>query len=563
MRCSAPAPIGSLAATLTVLAAGAMTGCETYEVTGPGMHVWQVDSMVKVFEDTRPPRRPETLVLEAARNEVISAQFALRAGEPLKGLEWEVGPLFADDGSTIPPPRARRVGFVPVRRNSDRSALRRAPARFPDPLLEDSRRDVPAFTTQPVWMTLRIPKGAKAGVYTGRAVFHTERQAVILPLSVEVYPAVLPEERTLWVTNWMSLDRKNMERFIDFPWVLTDPRYWQRLSACARNMAAHRQSVILTHLFYLIRFKAGRKGELAFDFTLFDRWVQAFIDAGVIGRIEGGHLCAGPYGTTDHKSAIWVVEKGKAVRRRVSTWSREHEGFLAKFLPALQGHLEEKGWLDMYVQHLMDEPTGKNYHRYKELSAAVRRHGPKLKIVDAVRTGELVGAVDVWVPQLDLYGKELDFYQRRQAAGDEVWFYTCLGPRRPYMNRFIDYDLLKVRLLPWVNARYGATGYLHWGWNYWTRENVFEDVETIDGHSLPPGDSYIVYPGPGGVLDSIRHEAMLEGIQDYELLRLLAAKSPEQAERIMESVVRSFRRYTLDPAEFRAARRRLLAALSE
>jgi hypothetical protein len=35
--------------------------------------------------------------------------------------------------------------------------------------------------------------------------------------------------------------------------------------------------------------------------------------------------------------------------------------------------------------------------------------------------------------------------------GGEVWFYTCLFPNKRYPNRLIDYPLLKVRLLHWLD----------------------------------------------------------------------------------------------------------------
>jgi hypothetical protein len=55
---------------------------------------------------------------------------------------------------------------------------------------------------------------------------------------------------------------------------------------------------------------------------------------------------------------------------------------------------------------------------------------------------------------------------------------------------------------------------------------------------------------------------MRDGIEDYELLRLLAAKKPDEADAICRSVVRSLTDYTLDPAEFNNARRRLLEAVA-
>jgi len=58
-------------------------------------------------------------------------------------------------------------------------------------------------------------------------------------------------------------------------------------------------------------------------------------------------------------------------------------------------------------------------------------------------------------------------YRDRIQSGHDVWFYTCLFPNRRYLNRLIDYPLLKVRLLPLAQFRYSFTGFLHWGWNYW------------------------------------------------------------------------------------------------
>ena len=84
-----------------------------------------------------------------------------------------------------------------------------------------------------------------------------------------------------------------MERVIDFPWVPTEKRYWRLLRAYARNMAAHRQNVILAPLFELIQVRGDGKGKLVFDFTHFDRWVKLFQTEGVIGRIEGSHLARG------------------------------------------------------------------------------------------------------------------------------------------------------------------------------------------------------------------------------------------------------------------------------
>jgi hypothetical protein len=69
-----------------------------------------------------------------------------------------------------------------------------------------------------------------------------------------------------------------------------------------------------------------------------------------------------------------------------------------------------------------------------------------------------------------------------------------------------------------------------------------------------------VYPGSAGPLDSIRFEALRDGVEDYELLCCLAERDPEAARRIADRVIRDLDDYDLDPGAFRAARRELLAA---
>ncbi len=186
--------------------------------------------------------------------------------------------------------------------------------------------------------------------------------------------------------------------------------------------------------------------------------------------------------------------------------------------------------------------------------------------MDASETTDLVGAIDIWCPQPQEYAADMAFFEQRKAAGDQVWYYTCLTPKGLYMNRFIDYPLIDVRLLHWQNFKYGIPGYLHWGLNAW-HGDPFTKIEMNYGSTTtafsPPGDTHIVYKGTNGPLSSIRLEAMRDGIEDYELLSLLAKSNPTRAQLICNSIVTSFTSYTRDPATFRASRAMLLSSLTE
>ena len=534
------------------------------------LELWPADSMEKVFKDAEPPKGPsDALVIQAARNETVSGQAVAWCAQNMVNLRCRASKfVLVSSGKEIAPPLVRYVGYVPVLGGKDPGfMLRKRPCDYPDPLLETPPAAAAARSAQPVWLTVKVPPDAAAGLYTGtleaEAAVNGAAVRASLPLKLEVFSARLPEKRSLWITNWIC-DPSRVPMFCGVKELYSEA-HWKLLEEVARNMAAHRQNVILTPLYELIEAKVNARGKLAFDFSRFDRWVAVFQKAGVAGRIEGSHLAGGSWGATDHKSTVWSVQDGKLVRKEVSSFGEEHKGFLGVFLPALQAHLEKQGWLANYVQHVFDEPTPANSSQYKMLAGIVREAAPGFKIIDACETEELIGAVDIWVPKIHKLAQQTGFYQERRGKGEETWFYTCCDPvGQGALNRFIEFPLTRVRLLHWANFAAGATGYLHWGWSQWL--NWLHNEPGAGTYNWPPGDEWLVYPKEGGIRDSIRSEAMLEGIQDYELLLLLSAQDKNAAASLCAKLVR-FQNggYGFDdkPDSLRTVRLELLKALSE
>ena len=142
----------------------------------PAVAVWAVDPHVKVFRDMASPAAgPTAIHLRAARNEYEPGQFAIRSSRPLKDLRVELLPLVGPEGRRIGPDQLawNFVGYIPLKKNTplaDRLRLRAAPCEVPDPLLDARSLDLPADTTQPVWLTVRVPKDAAPGAYRGQAI---------------------------------------------------------------------------------------------------------------------------------------------------------------------------------------------------------------------------------------------------------------------------------------------------------------------------------------------------------------------------------------------------------
>lgn len=519
-------------------------------VAAVGLSLALLDPLVKVFANSEPVNSP--YVAEVARGEVASWQVVLRSGEALDSIRISVGEMRG-----LGRPRIRAIGMVPVDKSipeppKDRIGV--VPGLFPDPLLPDLPTKLERM--QSYWVDLPIPKNARAGDYSTELTADAAGQPTqTLSLRAKVYPVIVGKSR-LWVTNWYSAPPGDPR---------SDATFWPKLDGYARNMAAHRQNMALVSP---LSYTAIRE-DGSFDFSVFNRWVETFKKAGVIGRIEGGHLGGRIGGAWEAQFQITILElkDGKTVSRSVDPKGREADAFYSKFLPALVKDLRSKGWLGIYDQHIADEPIQVNADSYVSMRELVRKYAPELKVMEANHTAKLAGSIDLWVPQFNYWAESHDFYRDRQAKGEEVWFYTCVYPQGEYANRFMELPLVETRLLHWLNFKYGATGYLHWGWNHWSMvgPSPFEKTtyQQPQGSFLPAGDCFIVYPSKdGGILDSIRWETMRDGIADYELLSMLAAKDRPHAESLADRLIHGFTSYDVDPSDFRAVRRELLEALS-
>jgi len=524
--------------------------------------VWASDPLVKIFKDTKPPSNyTRSIVIDAARNEYAAAQFAVTALSTTPGIHLRLLPLEGPKGYRISY-RANFVGFVPVKKNTPNTPsdelIRLAPFDAPDPLLEGSIIDIREGETQPIWITAFIPSNAPAGDYDGEIVVISARMNSTISIALHVYPVTLTSERNLWLTNWFNAYGVATSHRIT-AW---SEEHWLLIEKYARMMADHRQNVIITPIFDLIKFIRDPNGSLRCDFSNFDRWVELFMRAGVTGRIEGGHLAGrSDWNAIDFDSPVITVYNpdGSVAYTQASmkTTSADYYNFLAQFLPRLQQHLNDRGWTSSYIQHLADEPISANSASYRILAGYVRQLAPKLKRLDANQDVDLIGALDIWVPILHEFDLQQDFYAQRRDAGEETWFYTCLAPTGRYPNRFIDYPLIKARILHWINFRYNLSGYLHWGLNYWSGD-PFKDIEPSN---LPPGDAFIIYPGDDGPLSSIRFETLRLGVQDFELLKALEKIDPMKARSLAETVVKSLTEYERDVSNFNEARRKLLCSL--
>jgi len=551
---------------------------------------WVEDSLQKVFQDDGPSARATTAIrLAAARNEREDAQVCLRSCGTRAVVRVELSDLAGPDGATIPASAltADFVGYVPLFANTadngnGEHTIRRAPAFFPDPFLEWPTVALQPDCTQPIWITVAVPEDAAAGEYRGAVTVRVDDASVVVPLVLEVWPFALPRKTSMWNTNWFSTgcleEWYGIERFSE--------AWWTWVERVARNMGEHRHNTILTPLFMLVGITRTGAG-LVLDYANLDRWIETFDRHGVAERIEGSHLGGrgGDWESAFVFSGLTVYNADGIAEQlpAAAVDDTERCALLREFLSALKAHLIEKCWWDRFILHQADEPVPANEASYRAMADFVREVLPDVPRIDAVMAEGLVGCLEIRVPQIQ------ELRDGHHVEGEELWTYTCLAPQGPYPNRFLDFSSLKTRIIPWLNWRYGATGYLHWGYAHWTAwggsRGAVDPWSNATGGSerlpvgrlgLPPGDPHVVYPGQEKVCNSIRWEMVRKGTEDYEYLMLVereiarlgedhpaSVKAHRLLREIKSELLASHSAYTRSDVALQDARRRLTEAIVE
>lgn len=488
--------------------------------------VWVVDPLVKVFRTDEPPDEPAGVVsLRAAAGEYESAQVCVRSRQPLENLQVVlpdlVGPAGTISASAL---TWNPVGYVPLTHGTpDTPAAElccQPPVDVPDPLLPTGPLSLAADRTQPLWLTVAVPREAAPGDYSGILRVTWDGGEAPVELRLTVWPFVLPADQHLTFTNWISPDALARHHGLE---VYSDA-FFEMLGRYARAAAEHHQNVLWIGL-EVVGISQGPEGGLTFDWSIFDRWVEVVTANGCGRLIEIRPLGYWDGGWDNPRIALG----GYSVRGADGqTTTRSAEEVLPELLPALQAHLQERGWLERTVIHIADEPAVHHAADWREKARWVRSLAPGLRRIDAIEAPYFGDDLEIWVPKLNHLYNWLPRYEAARQRGAEIWFYTCCHPTGVFPNRFLDQPLLKTRILQWYNWRYNLSGYLHWGFISWDDNPLASCGPGI----VPPGDCWIVYPGPDGPLSSLRWEALRDGFEDYELLWLLAERTRQVAQEL-------------------------------
>lgn len=414
-----------------------------------------------------------------------------------------------------------------------------------------------------LYMCLYPWPGLEAGTYT--AVLRLG--SYCCQLTIQVYDIKIPQD-TFPVTNWFSLDAISRCHGLQ----KETPAFYEMVRRYARTMRRAHQTMFYIELDEVC---VASRTPYTFDFEYLRPLIQLFFDEGM-QQMELGTLLSRGF-LPDGKPDMYTDSFKCAMAPDLSIDTPEGYAVTVHFVQALAEFLRKYGWQDKVVFHIHDEPDIHfkdeaalldRKRQYYLAASILRKYLPGARIIEAVASPEFRGGVDIWVPGTPGYENHKADFDELITLGESVWAYVCCGPEGNWLNRFLDFALLKGRLLFWGCAANRLGGFLHWGFNQFPAGmDPFTGTScpnhTGIGTNFPCGDSFIVYPGTDGPWLGMRLEAARRGAEDAALLAVLLRRNETAHDALVGRVFQDNQHYNDDPAVFEAIYEELLRILAK
>lgn len=382
---------------------------------------------------------------------------------------------------------------------------------------------VPAGRKQPVWMTVSVPSDARPGKYSGKlTVTSSNAKARSLNVELTVADHVLPPARD-WAFHldlWQN--PYSVARYENVP--LWSEAHFEAMRPVMRMLAeAGQKSVTATIMsrpwngqtedaFGSMVTKIRRiDGTWLYDYTIFDRWVEFMFSLGIDKQIN----C--------YSMIPWALQfdyidqaTSSPATFQAAPGNEEYNEYWGAFIADFARHLKAKGWFEKTMIAMDERPL----ESMQAVLGLIRKVEPAFKISLAGNYHEPV-IYDI-VDFSETFSGKQEFPEsakaKRKELGLTTTFYTCCAEAHP--NMFVISNPDEAAWLGWFAQAEGYDGYLRWAYNSWT----IDPLTDARFRTWPAGDCFVVYPGGRG---SVRFSKLVEGIQDFEKVRILRSRWQE------------------------------------
>ena len=431
----------------------------------------------------------------------------------------------------------RSVGNVPselpVYESDCEFCERNEPGLFPDVLfpIENNRVLIKRQNFYALWITVDLPKDTDAGDYEINIKLKKDGETISENIfGLHVINAVLPEQKLIY-TQWFHSD--SIANYYKIP--VFCEKFWALVESFIKAAVHTGVNMLLTPVFtppldteiggerltvQLVDVKL-ENGKYSFGFDRFIRWVRLAQKCG-IKYFEISHL----FSQWGAKYAPKIVAEVNGSQKRIFGWetsadSIEYAEFLSAFIPQLIKVIRSLGIEKSTFFHISDEPNEDQFESYSMAKSAVAPLLEDFPIIDALSDYSFYesGIINNPIPCTN------DIESFIEKGFPHPWTYYCCGQGGKLSNRFFGMPLSTTRIIGFQLFKYGIEGFLQWGFNFYNSQYSLRSIDpfavTDADSAFPSGDSFTVYPGKSGAIESVRSEVFFQALQDMRALTLL------------------------------------------
>lgn len=380
--------------------------------------------------------------------------------------------------------------------------------------------DIEPKSVRPVWVSIQIPHDAQPGLYTSEVVIKAKGAGKFtLPLQLEVIDQTLPHftEWTYHLDLWQHPAAVARMQNLD----LWSDEHFEAIKQQMLPLARAGQKVITTTLNRdpwgfqtfddyedMIIWTRKKDGTWAFDYTVFDRYVETMMSIGITKQINCYSML--PW----NNRLNWYEERDNSFKNRsISPGSKDYEDMWSAFLKDFMVHLKQRGW-DKITNIATDERSPKDM---EVVVGLINKYAPELGFAMADNHASyrrIPNVRDCCVAQRQLHLTQEEINERR-AKGYTTTFYVCCSTYFP--NSFTYSQPWESELLSWHAISKDYDGQLRWAYNSWPHRPEYDSRF----RSFASGDTYQVYSYGRS---SMRFERLVDGVEAFEKIKILRRK---------------------------------------
>ena len=385
---------------------------------------------------------------------------------------------------------------------------------------------------QSLWITLNSDECASAGIYPITVTATSLLNGEVFEektFALQIINASLPEQKEYY-TNWIYEDAVCDTYGVD----LYGDEFYQIFDQLVTNAVKHRQNTILLPAFtppldtsvgderrnVQLTDIAKTEESWMFSFGRMKKFIDHAKECG-IKFFEHSHIFS-QWGAK-HAPNIYDTAGNRIFGRETDASGKEYTEFIRAYLKAFLRFAKEEGIDDSLIFHISDEPALEHIDSYRAAVESISDLLREYPIADALSHAEYFS--EGLVKQPVAFIDRADEFEALQAPF--LVYYTGGPHHKRATNRLISNTAARTRVLGLQMYRYRASGFLHWGYNYYydrMTHGIYNPLLNPCGYKQYPGAAHLVYPSFSKgifVLPSIREKHMAEAFDDLRALNLL------------------------------------------